>query len=332
MSAPLTIGIDLGGTNIKAGLVDGGQQLRTRRETPTEAERGCEHVIARLITLVQELRQQLPAAADCPAVGIGVPGPLDHARGVVRHAPNLPGWVNVPLRERLQQELGLPVCVENDANAAAYGEYVAGAGRDVRDMVLLTLGTGIGGGIVLDGKLWRGSFGNAGEIGHMIVEIGGRPCPCGQLGCLERYASAAAIAQRYAEETTGPASAAPFAQGAPTSPGAEEVLRLSESGDALAARMWDEACRYLAVACVNLQRLLNVQRIVLAGGLIHAGRRLLDPVRAYYERFTWRIAPDHPQIALAKLGNDAGILGAAALACLTYHPQRSAGTRMPAND
>jgi glucokinase len=316
MSAPLTIGIDLGGTNIKAGLVDEHQGLRSRREIPTEAERGCDHVIARLITLARELRQQLPASAESPAVGIGVPGPLDHARGIVHHAPNLPGWVNVPLRERLQRELGLPVCVENDANAAAFGEFVAGAGRDVRDMVMLTLGTGIGGGVVLDGKLWRGSFDNAGEIGHMIVEIGGRPCPCGQHGCLERYASATAIAQRYAEETAGRAGAAE----APAGPDAEEVLRRGESGDARAARIWDEACRYLAVACVNIQHLFNVQRIVLAGGLIQAGERLLDPLRRHFERLTWRIAPDHPQIALATLGNDAGLVGAAALARLTCHP------------
>lgn len=320
----VTIGIDVGGTNIKAGVVDAGGAAVVRREIETEAARGFEHVFQRLTSLANELRGA--AGQPVSAIGIGVPGPLSHARGVIHRAPNLPGWVNVPMRDRFSAATGLPVCLENDANAAAFGEFVAGAGRALRDLVMLTLGTGIGGGVILDGRLWRGSFDNAGEIGHMIVLPGGRECPCGQRGCLERYASANAVAERAAEALrAGERSALsdPFLQGQRAGAGgggltAADVEGAATEGDALASRVWEEMCRCLAIACVNIQHLYNPQAVILAGGLINAGGRLLEPVRRCFDALTWTIAPDRPRIELAELGGNAGLIGAAALARIEF--------------
>lgn len=309
----LKIGIDLGGTNIKGGLVDASGTLVQRRSIETQGAGGFQHVLGRMVGLINELRE---AAATPPiAVGVGVPGPMSHERGFVYAAPNLPGWVNIPLRDLLQAAVKMPVAIENDANAAAYGEYVAGAGRDARHMVMLTLGTGVGGGVIVNGKLTRGHYDNAGEVGHMIVYPGGRACPCGQLGCLERYSSASAVGERLIEKMqTGRHSLLTprHEQGEPIT--SADVAGAAREGCALATETWLEACQGLALCCVNLQHILNPQRIVLAGGLINAGDQLLSCVRSEFQKLTWKIAPDHPTIELATLGGDAGTIGAAALA------------------
>jgi glucokinase len=307
------IGIDLGGTNIKAGLLDASGELLRRWSIETQATGGFEHVFARLVALINQIATESGRRID--GLGIGVPGPMSHARGFVYGAPNLPGWVNIPLRDRLQEATGLRVAVENDANAAAYGEFVAGAGRGCRDLVLLTLGTGIGGGVVAGGRLHRGFFDNAGEVGHMIVMPDGRPCPCGQRGCLERYSSANALAERLVEAVqSGQPSllADRIRQNAAIS--ARDVARACTDGCQTARRVWDEACKLLALACVNLQHLLNPQRVLLAGGLINAGEQLLKPVRAHFESLTWTVSRDQPEISFATLKGDAGVIGAAALA------------------
>lgn len=316
MAARYTIGIDLGGTNLKGGVCDSAGVLCGRHSVPTQAERGVEHVLERMAELVGALTALAGLqSTDIAGVGVGAPGPISHQEGVIFQAPNLPGWVNIPLREWLSARTGLRVTLENDANAAAFGEFTAGAGRDVRDMVMLTLGTGIGGGVILDGRLVRGVFDSAGEIGHMLVVPDGRACPCGQRGCLERYASALAIAERVGEAIqAGAASQLEAAVRSQTPFDARDVLAAAGSGDALAARIWDEACLYLAMTVVDLQHLLNPELVVFAGGLINAGDELLAPVLAHYERMSWKIAPDAPRIALATLGADAGTIGAAMLA------------------
>lgn len=308
-----TIGIDLGGTNIKGGIVDTAGTLMHRTSIETQGAGGFQHVLQRIIGLINELRG---ASTEVPAaVGVGVPGPMSHERGFIYAAPNLPGWVNIPLRDLLQQVVKLPVSIENDANAAAYGEYVAGAGRDTRHMVMLTLGTGVGGGVVVNGKLTRGHFDNAGEVGHMIVYPGGRACPCGQLGCLERYSSASAVGERLIEKMQAgrhSSLTSRHQQGEPIT--SADVAKAAREGCSLAAETWLEACQGLAICCVNLQHILNPERIVLAGGLINAGDQLLNCVRSEFQKLTWKIAPDHPTIELATLGGDAGTIGAAALA------------------
>lgn len=311
-----TVGLDLGGTNIKAGVVDSSGTLLVARSTPTLAAGGVEIVLERMAALVRDVIGDAQLSPDAiSSVGVGAPGPISHRAGLIYSAPNLPGWTNVPLRERLGAMLGLPVTLENDANAAAYGEYIAGAARDARDMVLLTLGTGIGGGVVMGGALQRGAFDNAGEVGHMIVMPDGRPCPCGQRGCLERYASANAPAERVRDAVlAGESSALAHRIRAAASVDARDVIAAMDAGDELAARIWRETCRFLAIGIVNLQHLINPAVVVLGGGLINAGATLLDPVRTCFDELSWKIAPDAPKIVLASLGTDAGVIGAAALA------------------
>lgn len=316
MAADYTIGFDIGGTNIQGGVCDEQGGVIAQRGIKTEAEHGFEHVFARMVTLVNDLLRDANLGKDkVLGLGIGAPGPLSHDHGVIHNAPNLPGWVNIPLRDRLSDATGLHVTLENDANAAAFGEFSAGAGKDVRDMVMLTLGTGVGGGIVLDGKLWRGCFDSAAEIGHTVIVPGGRPCPCGQVGCFERYASANAVAERLIEAVqAGEASLLKSKLDAGQNIDARDVLSAKESGDALAARIWDETCYYLALAIINLQHLLNPQLVVLAGGLGNAGATLLEPVQTQFERQYWKMTTAAPRIELASLGTQAGLIGAAALA------------------
>lgn len=316
MNKKCTIGIDLGGTNIKGGVLSADNKLLISDSIATEADHGSEHVIGRMAGLVASLMKQGGLSkADVGAVGVGAPGPMSHAAGLIHSAPNLPGFVNLPLRDRLAKLCGLPVVLENDANAAAFGEFAAGAGAAVQDMVMFTLGTGVGGGIILGGKLVRGHFDNAGEVGHAIIVPGGRPCPCGQLGCLERYASANAVAERLKEAVEAGATcslASHIARGDELD--ARHVVAAADAGDQLAQRIWDETCYYLALGVVNIQHMVNPELVVFAGGLVHAGDRLLLPVREHFKRLVWKSAPDAPRIELATLGNDAGTIGAAALA------------------
>lgn len=309
---PFAIGVDVGGTRIKAGVVDEQGRVHARRTLDTQADRGPDAVLDRIAGLVGELSRE---AKSAPAgVGIGVPGAVDAPRGIVRAPPNLPGWDEVFLGPRIAEMSRLPAFVDNDANAAALGEQRGGAGRGVSDMVMITLGTGVGGGIVLGGKLFRGWFGTAGELGHTIIEPGGRACGCGQRGCLEAYASAANIARQVVESIrAGEPSRCADALAQRGALDAKDVAAAAAAGDALAARIWDNACRYLAVACVNVQHMLNPRRIVLAGGLIAAGAQLLDPIRRHFQDMTWPAVDDKPEIRLAELGDDAGLVGAASL-------------------
>ena len=322
MSAKYTIGIDLGGTNIKAGVLDENGALIYRNPIETQAEHGFEHVFARLVGLVDQcIAGAQLSRSDIFAIGYGTPGPMSHKEGIIYASPNLPGWVNIPLRAKFSAATGLPVTLENDANAAGYGEFVAGAGKGTRDMVMLTLGTGIGGGIVIDGRLQRGAHDNAAEIGHIVAVPNGRPCPCGQLGCLERYGSANAVAERLVEALeAGEDSVLKAGVQAGRLPTSADVARAARAGDALAARIWDETCMYIGIACVSIQHVLNPELIVIGGGLIRAGGQLIDGVRDHFKRQTWRIAKDQPRIEFATLGDDAGVIGAAALARIEYEP------------
>lgn len=308
MRSELAIGIDLGGTNIKGGLLDRDARLVEHESIETQADGGRDHVIERIVGLIELLRQR--SHGPVAGVGIGAPGPMSHRDGIIHQAPNLPGWKAVPIRDILARRTGLPVALENDANAAAFGEYTAGAGRGVKRMFMMTLGTGVGGGLVIDGRLERGHFDSAGEVGHVILHPGGRPCPCGQLGCFERYASANAVGERLLEAIASGETSSLAGVAAPDS---RDVLHAAEAGDPLARRIWQETCDALGVGCVNVQHLLNPELIVLTGGLIAAGEALLRPVRAAFGRFTWKMARDFPRIEFATLGGDAGVIGAAAL-------------------
>jgi glucokinase len=316
MAERFTVGIDLGGTNLKAGVCDEHGVLVAQHAVDTQAELGFEGVLARIVSLVKELLSLAGVRqTDIAAIGVGAPGPLSRAAGVVYSAPNLPGWVNAPLRDRLAAASGLPVVLENDANAAAFGEFIAGAGRGSRSLVQLTLGTGVGGGIVLDGHLWHGVDDSAGEMGHTILVPGGRPCPCGQAGCFERYCSANAMAARLTEAVeAGEDSILAADIRAGRGLDAVAVERAKVSGDPLATRIWDETCYYLALGCITIERMLVPDLIVLAGGLIGAGERLLTPVQEYYAKLRWNLTRPATRVALSTLGGQAGIIGAAMVA------------------
>lgn len=307
------IGIDIGGTALKGGVVTREGVVILRQSAATEAQRGPDAVIEDVAELVAGLTSAATARAlRAASVGVGVPGLVSAAEGVVHAAPNLPGWTDVPLRDRLSTRTGLRTSVDNDANNAALGELIAGAGHGVRDMVMLTLGTGVGSGLILGGRLWHGATGHAGEIGHTIVQPGGRACGCGQLGCLEAYASASSTARRAAEAI---ASGAPSSMKAVIDGGGEldarHVVEAARAGDALAVGIWEDTCRYLAIACIGIQRMLNPQAIVFSGGMSEAGESLLNPLRAAIDRLASKSFGAMPDIRIAELGNDAGFIGSA---------------------
>lgn len=307
------IGLDLGGTAIKAGLLDRSGKVVLTRSAPTDAARGVDHVISRMAEVIRSIADEAKAASyHVEGVGVGAPGTLSRREGMVIAPPNLPGWRDVPVVRLLSQATGLRTLLENDANNAALGEFRCGAGRGVSYMIMITLGTGIGGGIIFGGKLWRGAFENAGEIGHTILVPSGRRCGCGQLGCLEAYASANATVARALEriEDGEPTSLKAIIDGGREIT-AESIVDAMVTGDALASEVWRETCRYLAIASINLQHLLNPERIVLAGGMSKAGKSLLDTVTDEIGKNASKSLGEPPEIRLAELGNDAGFIGSA---------------------
>jgi glucokinase len=306
----VAIGQDLGGTAIKTALVAPDGRILTKLTTPTEASNGPDHVIARMAEQISQLQSAAAVQSlKIRAVGVGSPGIIDRAQGHVIAPPNLPGWKNIALADRLHQATGLSIHLDNDANNAALGEHLCGIGKGRGDMALLTLGTGVGGGLVLGGKVWRGSSDNAGELGHTIVQAGGRLCGCGQRGCLEAYASAnALIANVTAKLASGRHSSLSAAQG---SLDCKQIAGAAKSGDPLACEAWADTSRYIAIACVNIHHSMGIESIVLAGGLSEAGPYLRDCVVVAMESLASQMLGELPEVHLATLGNDAGVVGAA---------------------
>jgi len=315
MPAHLAAGIDLGGTNLKVTLVDRAGRIAVKQSQPSDTGRGPDAVVEDMVLLVDRLTAEASVRrCDLIGVGVGSPGPLSVNTGRIHHCANLPGWRDVPLRDMLAERLKLPVVLDNDGNAAAFGEFCFGTGRGCRDMVVLTLGTGVGAGIVLDGRLVHGHFENAAELGHMIVQTGGLACPCGQRGCLEQYSSAAAVGRRAAAAVrAGEASMLSSAVQRGEAIDSVSVENAAKAGDVLCRRIWDEACLYLAIATINIQHALNPARVVLGGGMSSAGSFLLGRVQQYVAAHRWKLHDDVPELRLSSLGADAGVIGAAAL-------------------
>ena len=308
--------LDLGGTKILAAVVDSeGQALATERLS-TDAGRGPDAVADAMADLLQLACARAGVARETLAgLGVSAAGPLDAARGVVSAPPNLPGWKDVSLGRMLAARTGLRVVLENDANAAAVGEHVYGAGRGSRNMVFITVSTGIGGGVIVDGRLYRGATGAAGEIGHMIVAHAGERCGCGRLGCLEAYASGTAIArdaERAAHEGRSPALAAMRARGEPLN--TEAVAAAAEAGDATAAAILARAAEYLGVGLENTVHLFNPDRIVVGGGVSHLAARILDPAVAFMRANAFPALVAGVDVVPAARGDGAPAVGAAALA------------------
>ena len=309
------IGIDLGGTNVKIGCFDPKLQLIAKTSAPTRADMGAEAVVDRIADAVEKLLAENGyRPASIAAAGIGAPGPADLEAGVIIASPNMPLFKNVPLRKMLQDRLKTPVVLENDANAACWGEYVLGAGKDVSNMAFFTLGTGIGGGLVIDGKLIHGHDNNAAELGHVIIYPDGRQCGCGQRGCVEAYASADSTARRATEAVLAGAESALkdvlARNGRITS---KDVYQYVTTDD-LARKIADETAKALALVCINVLHTTGPARIVFAGGMIAAGDVLLNRIKDFFGQYVWSLKTEQLDIAFATLGEDAGIIGAAALA------------------
>ncbi len=303
------LGIDIGGTNLKAAIVSPRGAVAAFDVTPWSAGPPEEAV-----SLVADQRDRLVAQAgpgSLSACGCGCAGLVDRTRGTVHASPNLPTWRDVQLARMLEDALHLRTIVENDANAAAYAEYLVGAARGATNAVLLTLGTGIGGGIVLGGELYRGSHGGAGEIGHTAVTLDGPACPCGSVGCIERLINAESIVARAASllEAGRPSSL----RGA-TPLTAKDVGDAARAGDSVATEAVTEAGRILGVGLANIVQVLDPDVIVVGGGVAEIGEPLLGPAR---EELDSRVASYHASVARivpAELGEVAGVVGAALLA------------------
>jgi glucokinase len=308
------VGIDLGGTNIKTGLLTAEGKVIDRESRHTESEGGIQHVVEQMADAVRTLcRRHEVSLEQVRGVGIGAPGPLDVARGLIVVAPNFPAsWRNVPIRDTLRQALGgIPVALENDANVAAYGEYCMGAGRGLNSLVMLTLGTGIGCGIVLDGKMLRGATDTAGEFGHVTIEVDGRLCGCGRRGCLEAYCSATATVKRFREALVQGRTSRLIDAGMSEEDVTCRDIFDAAKGDALAAEIVDQTIRYLAIGCNIVVNVLDPDIIVLAGGMIAAGDFLLGPLEKYARGLFYPRPKEHTRLVFTQLGGDAGIIGAA---------------------
>jgi glucokinase len=306
------LGIDIGGTKLAAGVVSHEGKILTRAEVPTLAAEGLEPVLARIIALGRGLLGRPEAAQDrVRRIGIGCAGPVDIRAGMVFNPPNLPGWTEVALVKHIEDALSLPAVLENDANAAGLGEFYYGAGRGARSLVYLTVSTGIGGGIILDGKVWHGLKDAAGEVGHMTVVPDGPICGCGNRGCLEAMASGPSIARQAREALAGdrPSGLREIRDFT-----AADVSRLARDGDAVAVEVWRGAVRYLGIGVAAVITILAPERVVIGGGVTRAGEFLFEPLREEVRRRVKLVPIESVPIMPAALGADVGILGAAAVA------------------
>ncbi len=311
-----SIGIDLGGTNIKAGLVDKSGKILFKTSVPTESELGYKHVIEQIIkatTIVIEKDD------DVVGIGIGAPGIVSAEEGTVKSPPNIPGWKKVNLGKILSDKFGKKVFVENDANAAAIGEYIFGAGKTTKSFIMVTLGTGVGGGIIYDGKLFRGETGGAGEIGHVTINYKGRKCNCGSYGCIETYVGNQRIVEKVKREIkSNPDSKVVELAGEKLETLSPKTLYdAAKLGDEYAIKAIEDIAVMLGAAFASTVNLLDISTIILGGGVSGFGNFLLTPLKKNLKERV--LAPNRPRvkIKLSKLKNDAGIKGASSLAF--YH-------------
>jgi glucokinase len=313
------IGVDLGGTNIAAGAMptDGTREIAMRM-TPTRAEDGAAGVVDRIGEMIEEVIAQTSAETgaareDFLGVGIGSPGPLDREKGIVIVTPNL-GWRDFPLRDAISDRVGMRATLDNDANCATLGEWWAGAAKGGRNVVGLTIGTGIGGGLILDGKLYHGASDAAGEIGHTTIDSNGRRCKCGNYGCLEAYTSGPAIAERAREAMVSDEKSVlrEMVAGDLSKITAQTVYEASKRGDEIANEVVRDTAHFLGVGISNLINIFNPDTVVIAGGVTQAGDALFDPLRAEVKRRAFRPAVEACRIVPGALPLSAGVVGAVA--------------------
>jgi glucokinase len=290
----MIIGIDLGGTKIAAALATPSGRILTDVNIPTEAHKGKKQVIENIKKSVYALIRGQRTQISC--IGIGVPGPILYDKGIVIEPPNLPGWKRVNLKKILEKEFKVPVHVDNDANCAALAEAYFGAGKRARHFIYITISTGIGGGIIINRKIYRGATGSAGEFGHMVIDSRGFTCGCGNVGCFEALASGTAIKKRAGMD-------------------AISVELAARQGDKKALRVIEETAHYLAIGIANLVNIFNPELVILGGGVSQMRELLLNPIRKEFKKYALTLPAKSVKIIRAKLRTEAGVLGAVAL-CL----------------
>jgi glucokinase len=308
--AEYAIGVDLGGTNMRAGLVDRLGSVLSRRSEPLGRDKSPAAVIGQMREMLKELVAKAPRP---PAVvGCGIPGIVDYERGILHRSPNLPQWRDVAIRDEIADALGMPVVVDNDANQHALGEHRLGAGRGHHHMVLLTLGTGIGGGLIFDGKIFHGDCGFAGEVGHIVIEPDGIPCGCGKSGCWEQYAAShsfavhAARLKKAERESLLSAAAVSVEDLTP-----ELVGRLANEGHPVARGLWNTYGLYLGMGIATLINTLGVTTFVIGGGIARSWDRFIGAAKNEIANHTYEQNVERLHLLPAALGDDAGVIGAA---------------------
>ena len=321
------IGVDLGGTNLRIAAVDDSGTLLEKVTLGTQVQRGREFVIREMTDAIRNVTEKYKGKGELAGIGIGVPGFIDMDTGTVRESPNLPGWADYPVHQDIEHRLGTKVVLENDANAAAMGEKWLGAGRDVDDLAMFTLGTGVGGGIILNGRVWHGMKGMAGELGHSMVVPDGHPCGCGSHGCLEQYASATAIVRMAREAVaSGMSTALANASRNDVEFSSKVVYNLAIQGDQAAQEVFNRVGRSLGITIATFVNALNFPMYVIGGGVVSAwdafSPAMMDELRT--RSFIYRVtAPEAVRsnekktiVTRALLGSDAGLFGAARLPML----------------
>ncbi len=309
------IGVDLGGTTINVGLVTREGQIITEKHSPSEVKDGVEPVLSQITTIVQELIKNVGNSSSPRAMGIGVAGKIDIKKGLLLEAFNFPNWHNVNLATELTKRIGIPVNVENDANTAALGEYFYGAGKGSNSMLMVTLGTGVGGGLIIQGKIYRGTNGMAGEFGHTTIQYNGPVCRCGRRGCVETFIGADAIVNNARSKLKSNQSSLlnkiNLNKLTPKS-----ISDAANKGDKVAIEVFKEVGTYLGIGLANVASLLNIEKIIIGGGVAKAGELILKPARETLAELTLKVPGNTIQILPAILGERAGVIGAAHLAML----------------
>ncbi len=314
---PLSLGIDLGGTKILTAVATAQGKMLSRDHSVTPATKGQEAVVQSILESIgRALEQAGIAAPQLSAIGVGAPGLSNPETGILFTSPNLPGWRDVPLRDIIEKELGKKAFLINDANAAALGELYFGAAKGAHHFIYITISTGIGGGIIIDGEVYTGSIGTAGEVGHMTIDDDGPPCNCGNRGCWETLASGTAMAREARKQIKEGArtSILGYAEGDVEKVTAQVIHNAAKEGDSLAKELITRTGYYVGVGLANLVNIFNPELIVIGGGLSNIGDMLLEPAYKVAGERAFKESYRTVRFALAKLGRDSGVLGAAAFA------------------
>ena len=311
------IGIDVGGTNVKIALVDDNGKIIYSNSVPTYAKLGYEYTVNNIKQAIKDLMKETNTTpSDIEGIGFDFPGQVDCKTGVVKLAPNIPGWVNVPIAQMIEDEFHIPTRIDNDVRCAALGELKFGAGKGCENFICITVGTGIGSGIVINGKVVRGATNAAGELGHIKLQMNGGPiCGCGDTGCLEAFASGPAIVAMAQEYIKGGKSTK-FREMAAVEGGEITpymVAKAAEEGDSVAKRIFEIVGEYIGIGLTSVINLLNPERVIIGGGVAESGELLLGPIRKTIKERAMVVAGNAVEIVPAQLGNSAGVIGASML-------------------